>query len=468
MPYTIFSSPVYASLDAVWQVMLEKIENPGRSNKEAQNVQILERYTDGVLRQMDALGMIVKERITIDETARSIRHSLIDNPLFVGKIINTVIQPPQDRPDDPLILTYAVDWEPYNEQGRQLDQILKPQMTQAAQTAVLGLKTLAEAIDPQSSPVRTKETIAMAESFPGTTSDMVKRLFSRGEAFDSEGFITFFTDTPVYQFGNFEICLDKPSIKRSADNFFSKITAVYHDIKMMWEIGDVVFVEMDVTYWRLDGSVITLPCTDIFRVEGDKFAELRIFMDVNPVFDPSIPVPQTSSVFTYTKGQRLTPPNTMRKHFAEHPEGKQRVANGYAPKWSIANPPKWPIGEEAEGLIDKVVKMVEALTIEDWEAFYPYFTNNLYYKVGANDPVYGAKAAANFLSSFYTVVKPTEHTLRGAWQIDDQTVIVEMDAHYRRIADGKHITVPCTDVYRFDGDLIKEWRVYPDVAEVYK
>lgn len=310
----------------------------------------------------------------------------------------------------------------------------------------------------------------MTEKFPGTNTELVLRLFSRGEAFDSKGFTTFFTDTPVYQFGNFEPCLDKASIKQSADNFFSQINAVYHDIKMMWEIGNVVFVEMDVTYWRKDSSVITLPCCDIFRVEGDKFSELRIFMDVNPVFDQSIPVPSSSSVMTISEGRRMTPPETMKKFFATHPEAKKRVVSGYAPKWSIANPPNWAIPTSQEdtngNLIPKVEKMVEALTIEDWESFHPYFTPDLMYKVGANPAVYGSRAAADFLSSFYKTVKPTQHTVRGAWQMGN-TVIIEMDAHYKRLKDGKPVTVPCTDVYRFEGDLIKEWRVYPDVAEVY-
>ncbi|BAZ48587.1 hypothetical protein NIES4103_11950 [Nostoc sp. NIES-4103] len=187
------------------------------------------------------------------------------------------------------------------------------------------------------------EKIPTLEKISGTNVDLVKRLFSRGEAFDSAGFITLFTDNPVYQFGNFEVCFDKASIKSSVDNFFNQISAVYHEIKVIWELGDLVFVEMDVFYWRKDGSQVSLPCTDIFRVEGDKFRELRIFMDVNPIFDPTIPVPQSASVLTASQGKKLLPPGTMRKHFAEHPEGKERVKNGFVPKWSIAGP-KWPIG----------------------------------------------------------------------------------------------------------------------------
>lgn len=180
----------------------------------------------------------------------------------------------------------------------------------------------------------------VVERLPGTTSDMVKRLFATGESFDSEGFISFFTDTPVYQFGNFEPCLTKADIKKSVDAFFSQVSALYHDIKMLWEVGDVVFVEMDVIYWRKDGSVVTLPCFDIFRVEGDKFSELRIFMDANPVADATIPVPAISSVLTVRQGTKLASPNVMKRFFAEHPEGQKRVERGFAPKWSISGP-KW-------------------------------------------------------------------------------------------------------------------------------
>ena len=189
-----------------------------------------------------------------------------------------------------------------------------------------------------------KKDEVMLERLPGTSSDLVQRLFARGESKDSQGFCEFFTDTPVYQFGNFEICFDKAAIKNSADNFNSQVLAVYHEIKTMWEVGDVVFVEMDVFYWRLDGSMVVLPCCDIFRVEGNKFSELRIFMDINPVFDPKIAVANTSSVLTVSEGKRVIPPGTMKRFYVEHPEGKERVATGFAPKWTRFES-KWSLVE---------------------------------------------------------------------------------------------------------------------------
>lgn len=190
--------------------------------------------------------------------------------------------------------------------------------------------------------LHTKQERAMLERQPGKASELITRLFARGEAFDSDGFIEFFTDTPVYQFGNFAPCFTKDAIKKSVGAFFSQVSALYHEIKMLWEIGDVVFVEMDVIYWRKDGSVVTLPCCDIFRLEGDKFSELRIFMDANPVSDSTIAVPSTSSVLTVSQGQRLAPPDIMKKYFTEHDEGKERVGTEFAPKWSMI-PSKWSL-----------------------------------------------------------------------------------------------------------------------------
>ena len=183
----------------------------------------------------------------------------------------------------------------------------------------------------------------MTEYFPGTTTERVLTLFSRGESFDPAGFAALFTETPVYAFGNFDVCFDKPAIEKSAAAFFAQINAVYHDIKMMWESGDCVFVEMDVSYWRkADNSLITLPCCDIFRLEDGKFSELRIFMDVNPVFDPKGAVPASVSVFTGASAKHLAQPGTMKEFYANHAEGKRRVQAGFAPKWSVDGP-KWAI-----------------------------------------------------------------------------------------------------------------------------
>lgn len=313
---------------------------------------------------------------------------------------------------------------------------------------------------------QTTRRSSMSAQFPGQNADLVKRLFSRGEAFDSAGFVTFFTDTPVYQFGNFEVCLDKESIKQSADNFFSQISAVYHEIKMMWELGDVVFVEMDVLYWRKDGSMVSLPCFDIFRVEGDKFSELRIFMDVNPVFDPSIPVPPSASVLTISQGKQIIPPGTMRRHFAEHPEGKQRVAQGYVPKWAIAGP-QWQIEAEtsaSSAQLTAVGELSQAVIAQDWNKVKTYLTDDIFYKVGSGEPRYGRQEVVEFFQeTFKNIAVFTGHKVRKIWQEPD-IITLEMDAYYEMVGTKKRVTIACCDIYRMRGNKVSEWRVYADMS----
>ncbi|MEA5574983.1 nuclear transport factor 2 family protein [Anabaena sp. UHCC 0451] len=457
-----FSIPVNADWENVWNVVLDKIENTSRYNPEAQTPKILERYSDGMLRQMNALGMIIKERITINKTLGSITHTLVDNPLFQGQIVNQVVRPTTNTP---LTITYTLNWEPVNEEGRKIANTIQERLYTAVQKAVLSAKEVAEQQEAQTIVAITNRRNFMQSKFPGTNTDLVKRLFSRGEAFDSEGFITFFTDTPVYQFGNFDVCLDKESIKKSADAFFSQIDAVYHEIKMIWEAGDVVFVEMDVAYWRKDGSMISLPCCDIFRVEGDKFSELRIFMDVNPVFDPKIPVPKSASVLSISQGKEMIAPGTMKKHFAEHPEAQERINQGYVPKWAIAGP-KWPIAS-----VDKIALCIEMETAGgsfDWDKFQTYFTDDITFRVGASEEGHGWKVIADYLTWFYSIAEPQlPFDFRGTWDLPG-VVIIEMDAKYIRRIDGKPISFPCTDILKFnENNKIYEWRVYPDQSELW-
>ena len=192
--------------------------------------------------------------------------------------------------------------------------------------------------------------------------------------------------------------------------------------------------------------------------------------DVNPVFNPTIAVPDTASVFTVSEGKRLTPPNTMKKHFAEHPEGIKRVADGFAPKWSIDGP-KWSIDKEGVNLSEQsqaVVQLSEAVIDENWEQVKAFLTEDIFYKVGSAEPVYGKQAVVDFLSSlFANTAKFTGHKVRKIWN-EPGIIAVEMDALYTTVKDKRHLTIACCDIYRMRGNQVSEWRVYVDILPFYQ
>jgi FAD/FMN-containing dehydrogenase/ketosteroid isomerase-like protein len=303
------------------------------------------------------------------------------------------------------------------------------------------------------------DTIQVVDRVPGVMADTVVRLFGRGEAFDSAGFISFFTDTPMYQFGNAEPCLTKSAIHDSVAAFFSAVSALYHDIRNIWEDGDTVFVEMDVIYWRKDGSAVTLPCADIFRFEGDKVSELRIYMDATPVGDPSIPVGEKASVMTISEGKQVAPPGIMRRYFSEHAEGVHRANNGFAPKWSITGP-KWPLVPKME--IHSAFQ--GAIASGNWELFKSMLTPNAVVQVSNRPEIVGPQAILDtLLKAFGTDLTPVGANFTGVWE-PDNVLVVEMVVQAIDPKTGGKLEYPCVETYRFEGQQISEWRIYPLTA----
>jgi predicted SnoaL-like aldol condensation-catalyzing enzyme len=111
--------------------------------------------------------------------------------------------------------------------------------------------------------------------------------FLTGGAKNLDDFMGFFTDDAKYKFGNAPVMTGKPAIKEFAANARKRVKFVTHDIKNMWEIGDVVICEMDINYHRLDDSVVSLPCTDIFRMDGNLIRDMQVYVDVSPLMAPS-------------------------------------------------------------------------------------------------------------------------------------------------------------------------------------
>jgi hypothetical protein len=122
----------------------------------------------------------------------------------------------------------------------------------------------------------------MSENLLGASANIVKRFLTQTKSV--EEFASFFTEDARYRFGNNEPLIGRDRIQESSVRFRQGVKGVSHNIKALWEIGDTVVCEMEATYTRDDGKVLTLPCLDVFRMEGDLFRELEIYMDMSPLF----------------------------------------------------------------------------------------------------------------------------------------------------------------------------------------
>ena len=126
---------INSTIETLWGLLLDKVQYPDRTIKEITHVEILEKYDDGILRQMQALGMIIKERITIDVQNKIIRFDLIENSMFTGYFLNKI-----ESYDGKLTLIYEQNWVPITPQARELET----KLPQILINGVQEMKELAE------------------------------------------------------------------------------------------------------------------------------------------------------------------------------------------------------------------------------------------------------------------------------------------------------------------------------------
>lgn len=169
MLYATFGSPVNARLETVWNLLLDKAENPQKYIPQSvEEVKVLERYKDGLLRLMETSEVHIKERITVDEQTKEVTFTLLDHPVYTGKLINKIIATPDGNSQTPLLLTYIVALHPLSEEAqknnpseaRWFQQIATPE---TIQQAVLHMKNIAEHQDYQNG-TTTKQTKPMLKT----------------------------------------------------------------------------------------------------------------------------------------------------------------------------------------------------------------------------------------------------------------------------------------------------------------
>ena len=101
----------------------------------------------------------------------------------------------------------------------------------------------------------------------------------------------------------------------------------------------------------------------------------------------------------------------------------------------------------------------------DPDKFVAHLTPDAKFRFGNADPVTGRAAVKEGVAGFFSTIDGLTHHILNVYEFGD-TVIVKIDVEYRR-KDGKSVTVPNADILVFDGDLVRDWQIYIDVAPVF-
>lgn len=115
-------------------------------------------------------------------------------------------------------------------------------------------------------------------------SDLVKHYYDVVDAMDIEEFAKLHTEDVRLRFGNAETSVGRDAVVQGIAGFWQSIKGLRHNYVQVWDEGDVKIVELLVDFTRHDDRVVTLPCTSILRTQDGLVKDLRIYMDVSPVF----------------------------------------------------------------------------------------------------------------------------------------------------------------------------------------
>ena len=101
----------------------------------------------------------------------------------------------------------------------------------------------------------------------------------------------------------------------------------------------------------------------------------------------------------------------------------------------------------------------------DPDKFVAHLTPDVKFRFANADPVTGRAAVREAVAGFFSAIDGLTHHVLNVYE-SGGTVIAQIDVEYRR-KDGKTVTVPNADILVYDGEMVRDWQIYIDLAPVF-
>jgi len=115
-------------------------------------------------------------------------------------------------------------------------------------------------------------------------------------------------------------------------------------------------------------------------------------------------------------------------------------------------------GHETGGLFAAVDR-------QDTEAFVAYLTEDAVFRFGSAPAVQGRDAIRAAVDGFFGTIAACSHDVQNTLR-NGSTLVCEGEVTYCRKNDTE-ITLPFTDVFEYDGNLISQYKIYIDINPLY-
>ena len=142
--------------------------------------------------------------------------------------------------------------------------------------------------DPVAATPEARSLAATLGPIPAMRRAAIMDVFATMDVGDVDAMVAHMTDDVSTQFGNQPEVSGKTAFRELFKQVGQAISGLHHEVLDLWhavEDFDRGVVRLNVSYQLLDGSTVTLPCCNVFRMRGDLVCEYRVYMDIGPVLD---------------------------------------------------------------------------------------------------------------------------------------------------------------------------------------
>src|SRR6478609_2390883 len=133
-----------AELQTIWRVLLDRIENPDRYMMGVDTCEFVENTDDYAVRDLTIAGMVLREKISINEEMGEVRYQLVDHPLYAGDVINALVPADPKDPKAKNVVQFRMNWEPLNDDALAIDRDNKSVIEEGLKQGVDFIKNIAE------------------------------------------------------------------------------------------------------------------------------------------------------------------------------------------------------------------------------------------------------------------------------------------------------------------------------------
>ncbi len=244
----------------VWQGLVMKADNALPFVPAMTHCQVLNRESENVfVREIEFRGERCRERVTL-MPQQQVKFERLDGSVL-GTIHNDI-----EEDADGIGLRFSFELKLAGEADGSPAETAYGQVVE---------KDYLKAVD---------ATLGAIRKIKSDRSALIKRYYDTVDSMDLEAFKAMHSDKARVTFANYPAAEGPDQIAGAIGHFWSTIGGLKHKFVNRWDNPEELILEVAVDYTRKDGKHVVLPCVSILKPEGDKVGELRIFIDVAPLY----------------------------------------------------------------------------------------------------------------------------------------------------------------------------------------